>query len=64
MIQPGNCSFLGGGLFADRFKDTTAMVRHSIAAHGGEWQQIVAAPAFTEGFSTGGTALKNVPERT
>ena len=27
MIKPGNQSFLGGGLFADMFKDATAMVR-------------------------------------
>ncbi|MFR1517847.1 MAG: DUF2461 domain-containing protein [Clostridia bacterium] len=60
-IQPGNRSFLGGGLFADMFKDATAMVRNSIAAHGGEWQQILSAPAFAETFTIGGAALKNVP---
>ena len=33
MIKPGNQSFLGGGLFADMFKDATAMVRVYIAAN-------------------------------
>lgn len=61
MIKPGRRSFLGGGLFADMFKDATAMVRDSIAAHGGEWQRLVSAPAFTEFCTVEGTALKNVP---
>ena len=30
MIKPGGQSFLGGGLFADMFKDATAMVRDHI----------------------------------
>lgn len=60
MIKPGH-SFLGGGLFADMFKDATAMVRDYIAAHGSEWQQLLNAPDFTENFVLGGTALKNVP---
>ena len=34
MIKPGNQSFLGGGLFADMFKDATAMVRDYIAQNG------------------------------
>lgn len=61
MIKPGGRSFLGGGLFADMFKDATAMVREYIAAHGDEWQEIITAPAFTGRFTVGGTALKNVP---
>ncbi len=31
MIKPGNQSFLGGGLFADMFKDATAMIRDYIS---------------------------------
>ncbi|MDC0700663.1 DUF2461 domain-containing protein, partial [Blautia wexlerae] len=61
MLKPGGRSFLGGGLFADMFKDATAMVRAYIAAHGDEWQEIITAPAFTAHFTVGGTALKNVP---
>ena len=59
MIRPGSRSFLGGGLFADMFKDATRMVRDHIAAHGGEWEDILSAPSFR--FTVGGTALKNVP---
>lgn len=34
MIKPGNQSFLGGGLFADIFKDATTMVRDYIVQDG------------------------------
>lgn len=61
MVKPGDQSFLGGGLFADMFKDATAMVRDYIAQNGEEWEQIVYAPDFREHFSVRGTALKNVP---
>ena len=61
MIKPGNRSFLGGGLFADMFSDATAMVRGAIAANGGEWEEIITAPAFAERFTVGGTALKKAP---
>lgn len=61
MIKPGNGSFLGGGLFADMFKDATAMVRNYIAANGREWEEILQAPEFQRMFTVQGTALKNVP---
>ena len=61
MIKPGDKSFLGGGLFADMFKDATAMVRDYISEHGGEWEAIITAPSFQECFTVSGTALKNVP---
>lgn len=61
MIKPGGQSFLGGGLFADMFKDATTMVRDYIVKHPGEWQQIIEAPDFKEHFEVRGTALKNVP---
>lgn len=60
-LKPGGGSFLGGGLFADMFKDATRMVRDHIAAHGEEWERIIGAPAFRQRFAVGGTALKNVP---
>jgi len=60
-IQPGNRSFLGGGLFAGMFKDATAMVRDYIAAHGTEWQKIIDEKSFLETFSVKGECLKNVP---
>lgn len=46
MIKPGNQSFLGGGLFADMFKDATKMIHE---------------PEFEKYFTVQGTALKNVP---
>lgn len=61
MIKPGNQSFLGGGLFADMFKDATKMVRDYISEHGGEWEAILREPKFQTSFSVQGTALKNVP---
>lgn len=60
-IKPGDQSFLGGGLFADMFKDATTMVRDHIAAHGEEWEQIISDPQFLKYFTVKGTALKNVP---
>ncbi len=61
MIKPGGQSFLGGGLFADMFKDATSMVRNYIAQNGGEWEKIIHEPAFETYFTVRGTALKNVP---
>lgn len=61
MVKPGGHSFLGGGLFADMFRDATGMVRDYIAAHGGRWEEIVTAPAFQARFAVGGTKLKKVP---
>ena len=61
MIKPGGQSFLGGGLFADMFKDATRMVRDYISAHGAEWETIITALSFQKHFTVGGTALKNVP---
>ena len=61
MIKPGNQSFLGGGLFADMFKDATAMVRNYIAKNGEGWENILHNPEFEKYFTVQGTALKNVP---
>ena len=61
MIRPGDRSFLGGGLFADMFREATQMVRDYIAAHGGEWEAVIRAPAFQKHFTVGGSALKKVP---
>lgn len=61
MIKPGNHSFLGGGLFADMFKDATTMVRDYIAKNGEEWEKIIHEPEFEKYFTVQGTALKKVP---
>ncbi len=61
MIKPGNQSFLGGGLFADMFKDATTMIRDYISQNGKEWEEIIHQPDFEKYFTVQGTALKNVP---
>lgn len=61
MLKPNNQSFLGGGLFADMFKDATTIIRDYIVDHSDEWTQVITDPTFTEHFTVGGTALKNVP---
>ncbi len=61
MIKPDNQSFLGGGLFADMFKDATAMVRDYIAQNGQEWEKVIHDSEFKRYFTVQGTALKNVP---
>lgn len=61
MIKPGNQSFLGGGLFTDLFKDATARIRDYIAAHPGEWEQILRNEDFSSTFTVRGISLKQVP---
>ena len=60
-IRPGGRSFLGGGLFADMFKDATSMIRDYVAAHGDELNKIVADENFAKRFVVMGSALKKVP---
>lgn len=60
-LKPGGQSFLGGGLFADMFKDATAMVRDYIVKNGEEWEGILHEPEFEKYFTVQGTALKKVP---
>ncbi|EEG72764.1 DUF2461 domain-containing protein [[Clostridium] hylemonae] len=60
MLTPGG-SFLGGGLFADIFKEETGMMRDYIAAHGEEWEAVIRDESFSSLFEVKGTALKNVP---
>ena len=61
MVKPGGHSFLGGGLFADMFKDATAMIRDYIVKNGEEWEKIIHDPEFEKYFTVQGTALKKVP---
>ncbi|MCI8513445.1 MAG: DUF2461 domain-containing protein [Lachnospiraceae bacterium] len=61
MIKPDNQSFLGGGLFADMFKDATTMIRDYIVQNGEEWEKIIHEPEFEKHFTVKGSALKNVP---
>lgn len=61
MIKPGGQSFLGGGLFADMFKDATKMVRDYIVQNGREFEDIIHTSEFEKYFAVQGSALKNVP---
>ncbi len=61
-IEPNGNTMLGGGLFADMFKDATTMIRDYIVDHGDEFHQIVTDPSFTEYFTLLGTKLKKVPK--
>lgn len=61
MVKPGNQSFLGGGLFADMFKDATTRIRDYITQNGEEWEKIIHEPEFEKHFTVQGTVLKNVP---
>lgn len=60
-IKPGNQSFLGGGLFADMFRDATTQVRDRIAADPDAWVRAVKELTLGTGCTVRGTALKNVP---
>lgn len=61
-ISPGGRSFLGGGLFADMFKDATKMVRDYISTHPEQLGTILEDPRFKGHFTVEGSALKNVPK--
>ncbi|MCI8529959.1 MAG: DUF2461 domain-containing protein [Lachnospiraceae bacterium] len=60
-IKPDGQSFLGGGLFADMFKDATSMVRDYINSNSEEWDRIINDSEFRQYFTVKGTALKKVP---
>lgn len=60
-IQPNGQSFLGGGLFADMFKNATTMIRDYIVQHSNEWEDIITNPQFAKLFVVKGEKLKNVP---
>jgi uncharacterized protein (TIGR02453 family) len=61
-IRPNNRSFLGGGLFADMFKEATNLIRDYIYNHAEEFQSIITSKTFSENFKVTGTSLKNVPK--
>lgn len=60
-ISPDDRSFLGGGLFADMFKDATKMIRDYLLANADEFLSIINDPTFKELFTVRGEALKKVP---
>lgn len=60
-IKPFDQTILGGGLFADMFKDATTLMRDYLLEHGEEFDKIVTAPEFTKHFQLDGAKLKKVP---
>lgn len=62
VLRPGGGSFLGGGLFADMFKDATERIRRAISSQGGQWEQIIGDPVFAEHFKVMGSSLKRIPQ--
>lgn len=60
-ISPGDRSFLGGGLFADMFKDATRMIRDYLLANADAFLSIINDPTFKELFTVRGEALKKIP---
>lgn len=61
MIKPGGQSFLGGGLFADMFREATTMIRDYIVRNGNEWERMIHEPEFEKYFTVKGKALKRIP---
>lgn len=61
VLKSGGGSFLGGGLFADMFKDATDRIREYISLHGEEWEEVIGEPEFRTHFKIMGNALKRVP---
>lgn len=61
-LQPNGNSMIGGGLFADMFKDATEMIRQEIDVHGDELERLLHEKQFTDHFVLLGTKLKNVPK--
>jgi len=61
-IKPNNQSFLGGGLFADIFRDATNMIREYIDNNEMKFRSIISNDLFASNFTVMGTALKNIPQ--
>lgn len=60
MIKPGDQSYLGGGLFANSFRDATEMIRGYITEFGEEFDEIIHAPEFEKYFTVQGTSLLRI----
>ncbi len=61
MIKAGG-TFLGGGLFADIFRDATKRIRDYLYENPEEWEGVIANAEFRERFTVRGSALKKIPE--
>lgn len=60
-LQPNGNSILGGGLFADMFKDATEMIRAEIDRNGKAFDALLHREDFQTYFTLLGAKLKNVP---
>ncbi|MFV0393606.1 MAG: DUF2461 domain-containing protein [Coprobacillaceae bacterium] len=61
-LRPNGGTVLGGGIFADMFKDATTLIRDYITDNGEEFSKIITKPEFTDTFKVLGTKLKKVPK--
>jgi uncharacterized protein (TIGR02453 family) len=60
-IAPNNRSFLGGGLYANAFKEATEAIRNHISNFGEAFEVIINEKAFKATFAVQGEKLKNPP---
>lgn len=61
IIKPGNQSYLGGGLFANSFRNAAKMIRDYITEFGEEFDEIIHTPEFEKYFTVQGTSLLHIP---
>lgn len=61
IIKPGNQSYLGGGLFANSFRNAAKMIRDYITEFGEEFDEIIHTPEFEKYFTVQGTSLLRIP---
>lgn len=61
-IEPDGNSIIGGGLFADMFRDATTMMRNYLIQHAKEFEEILSNKQFSDYFQLLGTKLKRPPK--
>lgn len=61
-IQPNDNTIIGGGIFADGFKEVTTNIRNAIVQHEEEFLSIIHEEAFKANYEVLGMKLKKVPK--
>lgn len=61
-IEPDGNSIIGGGLFADMFRDATTMMRDYLLQHAKEFEDILSNEEFSTYFHLLGAKLKRPPK--
>ncbi|MCH4283645.1 MULTISPECIES: DUF2461 domain-containing protein [Bacillota] len=61
-IEPDGNSIIGGGLFADMFRDATNMMRNYLIQHAKEFENILSNNRFSAYFQLLGAKLKRPPK--